>query len=106
MTETKIYVGMNDAVTMKQEHATETFSSVLKNVCRSYHVSFSFSLMEGGYVHEDGRYVQENSLVLQLIDADRSVVDEIAKDMCAFFHQESVLITEGEVRAYYVKEQI
>ena len=48
MTETKIYVGMNDAVTMKQEHATETFSSVLKNVCRSYHVSFSFSLMQGG----------------------------------------------------------
>ena len=71
MTETKIYVGMNDAVTMKQEHATETFSSVLKNVCRSYHVSFSFSLMQGGYVHEDGRYVQENSLVLQLIDASR-----------------------------------
>ena len=62
--------------------------------------------MQGGYVHEDGRYVQENSLVLQLIDADRAVVDEIAKDMCAFFHQESVLITEGEVRAYYVKEQI
>ena len=50
--------------------------------------------------------MQENSLVLQLIDADRAVIDEIAKDMCAFFHQESVLITEGEVRAYYVKEQI
>ncbi len=106
MTETKIYVGLNDSVTMKQEHDTATFSSVLKNICRSDHVSCSFSLMQGGYVHEDGRYVQENSLVLDLIDTDSAVVEEIAKDLCAFFHQESVLITEGEIRAYYVKEQI
>ncbi len=106
MTETKIYVGLNDAETMKQEHETARYVSILRNVCRSYHVPFSFSTAEGGYFHEDGRYTQENTLVLSLIDAERDTVNEIAKDLCAFFRQESVLITENTVRAYMVNEKL
>ena len=54
MTETRIYVGLNDSKTM--EHKT--------------------------------------------------TVNEIAKDLCAFFHQGSVLITENAVRAYFVNETL
>ena len=106
MTETKIYVGLNDAETMKQEHETARYVNILRNVCRSYHVPFSFSTAEGGYFHEDGRYTQENTLVLSLIDAECDTVNEIAKDLCAFFRQESVLITENTVRAYMVNEKL
>ena len=66
----------------------------------------SFNVEEGGYVHEDGTYTRENTLVLTLIDADKSIVEEIAKDLCVFFHQESVLITEGRVHAYYISESL
>ena len=106
MIETKIYVGLNDSVTMQQEHETDTYISILKNVCRSYQVAFSFSVVQGGYIHEDGQYTQENSLVISLIDADPVSVNELAKDLCVFFHQESVLITEDSVRAYYVNEKL
>ncbi len=102
LTETRIYVGLNDAETLKQEHETDRYVSVLKNVCKCYRIPFSFSLAQGGYVHEDGRYTEEQTLVISLIDADSAVVNEIAADLCAFFHQESVLITEDEVRSYYV----
>ena len=35
------------------------------------------------------------------------VLDEIAKDLCAFFHQESVMITVTRLREYYyVKETV
>ena len=34
-----------------------------------------------------------------MIDVDSDVKNEIAKDLCAFFNQESVMITEGEIRA-------
>jgi hypothetical protein len=33
-------------------------------------------------------------------------VEEIGKDLCAFFHQESVMITEGEIRTYFIKETL
>ena len=106
MYETKIYVGLNDSETLTQHFSTEKYVSILKNVCYSYHVAFSFSTVQGGYFHEDGRYTQENTLVLTLIDTDRETVNEIAKDLCVFFHQESVLITEDEIRAYYINERL
>ena len=106
MTETKIFVGLNDADTLQQTYETDKYIGILKNVCVSYKVSFSFSVMQGGYVHEDGRYTQEVSLVLSLIDAPQETVNEIAKDLCVFFHQESVLITESAVRSYFVKESL
>ncbi len=104
--ETRIYVGLNDAVTLQQEFETEKYIRILKNVCRSYHVAFSFVVEQGGYVHEDGEYTQETSLVLSLIDVESENVNEIAKDLCVFFHQESVMITESEVRTYFINEKL
>ena len=106
MTETKIYVGLNDKVEKKQLLETEKYISVLRNVCHSYNTPFSFGVEEGGYIHENGDYTQETTLVLTLIDVRKSTVNEIAKDLCSFFHQESVLITENLVRTYYVSESL
>ena len=106
MIATKIYIGLNDADTLEQKHDTEKYISVLKNVCRSYHVAFSFSVEEGGYFHDDGRYTQENTLVITLIDVEKKLAKEIAKDLCAFFHQESVLVTESEINAYFINETV
>ena len=104
--ETKIYVGLNDSETMKQEHDTLTYVNVLKYVCCSYHVPFSVSLSQGGYMHENGEYTEELTLVISLIDVDKKIIDEIARDLCAFFHQESVMITEDRVRAYFISQDI
>ncbi|MBQ6439565.1 MAG: hypothetical protein IJJ06_05405 [Mogibacterium sp.] len=106
MIETKIYVGLNDSAEKRQLLETEKYISVLRNVCYAYNTPFSFDVEEGGYIHENGDYTKETTLVLTLIDADRIIVNEIAKDLCTFFHQESVLITEGVVRAYYVSETL
>ena len=106
MTEITISVGLNDAVTKQQEHPTKMYVEIMKNVCKSYHVAFSFIVSEGGYFHENGDYTQEKSLVLCLLDPEKDVVDGIARDLCAFFHQESVLITESKVRAYFIKEEL
>ncbi len=102
MIETKIYVGLNDSQTKKQEHLTITYVSLLKKVCQYHKVPFSVSLARGGYMHEDGEYTEETTLVISLIDAEKETVNGIAEDLCVAFHQESVLITEGEVRSYYV----
>ena len=106
MTETKVYVGLNDSVEKKQLLETEKYINVLRNVCYAYNTPFSFAVEEGGYIHESGEYTKETTLVLTLIDVNRTKVNEIAKDLCSFFHQESVLITENLVRTYYVSETL
>lgn len=90
MVESKIYIGLNDLSTNTQLFENEKYIRVLRNVCYSYKVPFSFQVQEGGYIYESGEYARETSLVLTLIDVDKTVVKDIAKDLCAFFHQESV----------------
>lgn len=102
MTETRIYVGLNDAETREQKYETETYVDILKDVCRSHHIAFSLDIEEGGYYHEDGEYTEETSLVLILVEADPDTVQAIAKDLCARFHQESVLITEDRVSGRFI----
>ena len=106
MIETKIYVGLNDSVTKTQIFETEKYISILRNVCFAYHTPFSFDVEEGGYIHENGEYTRETSLILSLIDVNRQTVNEIAKDLCVFFHQESVMVTEEHVQVYFVRETL
>ena len=106
MIETRIYVGLNDSDTLSQKYSTEKYTNILKSVCRAYKVPFSFSAIEGGYMHENGEYTQEVTLVISMIDVPKETVSEIAKDLCVFFHQESVLITEDRVRAYFINDKI
>lgn len=106
MTETKIYVGLNDSVTKKQIFETEKYINILRNVCFAYHTPFSFDVEEGGYIHENGEFTKETTLILVLINAEKKTVNEIAKDLCVFFHQESVMITEDLVRSYFISETL
>ena len=106
MVETKIYVGLNDLTTNTQLFENEKYIRILRNVCYSYKVPFSFTVQEGGDIYESGEYAQETSLVLTLIDVEKSVVNDIAKDLCAFFRQESVLVTESRIRSYFVRESL
>ena len=101
-----IYVGLNDADTGEQRFDTKKYNSILKIVCRSYEVSFSVHQINGGYFHEDGRYVEENTLVLMLVEVPEQTVMEIAGDLCAFFHQESVMVAAEPCSVFFVKERL
>jgi len=106
MIEIKLYIGLNDMLTKKQLFSTDKYMSVLKKICFSYHVAFSIDVIQGGYFHENGDFSEENTLVLTLIDIDRSIAEEIAKDLCVFFHQDSIMITEDRVRVSFIHESL
>ena len=101
--EAQVYIGLNDADTKEQLLETEEYISTLKSICRTYQVAFSFDVVEGGYVHDDGEYTEETSIVLTFIDASQETVDAIAKELCTLFNQESVLITVDRIRVRSVR---
>ena len=104
MVETRLYVGLNDAQTRLQRFPTEWYKALLKEICRDVHIPFSVAVEEGGYFHEDGEYTEEQTLVLTLIDAQRDEVFKIANKVLTLFHQESVLITQDDVKGCYIVE--
>lgn len=101
-----IYIGLNDSETGQQKFSTDRYLSILKNVCRSYQVAFSVQEINGGYFHEDGRYTEETTLVLTLMNIEDELVLEIAKDVCAFFNQESVMVTSSPTSVVFVSESL
>ena len=106
MKEIKLYVGLNDMDTLSQKYDISIYFSILKNVCFRYHVPFSFTVSEGGFFFENGDYTQEQTLILSLIDVDEHVAREVAKDLCVFFHQESVMMTTSEIDAVFIRERL
>ena len=101
-----IYIGLNDSITHVQKFETDRYISILKNVCKSYKVAFSMNVIDGGYFHEDGSYVEEKTLTLTLLGVEEDMVEEIAKDLCAFFNQESVMVTYSQAKVHFVQESI
>lgn len=100
--QTVIHAGLNDATTHEQKLETSRYISVLRHVCRNYHVPFSVNVLNGCYFHENGDYVEENTLMLTLVDVPDETVEQIATDLCVFFHQESVLVVRSGVSTFFV----
>lgn len=103
--QTTIYIGLNDGVTGVQKFDSTKYISTLKYICRSYKIGFSFQEMSGGYFHEDGRYTEENALMLRLIDVPEQTIFEIAKDICMFFNQDSVMVTTSPTSVVYISDK-
>ena len=104
--QTTIYIGLNDGMTGVQKFDSNMYISTLKYVCRSYKIGFSFQEISGGYFHEDGSYTEENALMLRLINVPEQTIIEIAKDICVFFNQESVMITTSPTSVVYITDKI
>ena len=90
-----IYVGCNDNV----EEAREKISLVLSE----YEIGFSVIPMVGGYVHQDGTYSYESSILISIVaeEFNSKLIAEILKGA---FNQESVLVAEKEIESNFVKE--
>jgi len=101
-TRTQVYIGLNDGDTKKQRFDTDRYVSIMKRVCAQYGTPFSFNIMAGGYVHDNGEYTEETTIVITFIDVPQKTVNEIAEDLCVFFRQESVLITTSRIKTQQV----
>ena len=105
MLEARIYVGLRDRDSHEQIFDTERYKDALKDICRGYKTPFSLQVIEGGYFHDDGSWVDENTLLITLVGAPRKTVYDIANDVCTAFHQESVMITCENVLHFDVRDR-
>lgn len=102
LTETQVYVGLNDSETRRQEHDTDSYVSVMRKVCIKHGIPFSFDVINGGYIHDDGEYTEERTIVLTFFNTPYDTVNTIAEELCSLFHQESVLVTTGLIKTRMV----
>ncbi|MDO5328762.1 MAG: hypothetical protein Q4E88_01500 [Coriobacteriia bacterium] len=102
----EICVGLNDGDARSQKYSKETYEKIIFNVCKGLEISYSISKIDGVYVHEDGTPIKEKSLCITLLGINDQQAEEIAKDFCVIFNQESVLVLKYECKYSFIKEKI
>ncbi len=106
MLEARIYVGLRDKDSHEQRFEIEKYKSILKEVCKNYRAPLSLNVIEGGYFHDDGSWVDENTLLVTFIGIRIKTVYEIARDICTFFRQETVMITYTPVIRFNIHDDL
>lgn len=101
-----VSVGLDDKDEKLQKIQTERALRLVTSCCKGYGAAFSSYLQDGGYIHDSGEYVLEKSVCIVFIDPDRNMIEEIAKDLCAFMNQESVLVTVEDIECFSISENL
>ena len=67
MVKSEIYIGLHDSTTKTQLFENEKYIRVLRNVCHSYKVPFSFGIQEGDTFMKTGNMPEKQVLCLLLL---------------------------------------
>lgn len=99
-----IFVGLSDKDTHKQMMSTEKIIEIIDEVCFRRNVGFSMTTSKGGYIHDNGTYVFEESIQLSIIGITKEMALEIAKTLKKMLNQECVVVNVyNSVDTYIIK---
>lgn len=92
----KVFLGLNDGESHKQEISTEDAMSLVSLYLASHFEGATVYNGIGVYKHEDGTIVRENSLIIELIYVSDFMVESLVKHLQQVLNQESVMIMKTE----------
>ena len=87
-----LYVGLNDKDTKVQEIATLEAYKIINKLLLSYTDGATIFEAVGIYKHEDGSFVTENTLRIELLFVERETVKTIVDILKQVLNQESIAV--------------
>ena len=93
-----LYVGLNDKDTKKQQISTLEAYKILQNLLLNNNVEGATIFeAKGIYKHENGEYVTENTLRVELMFIEKEILKNIVNNIKTILNQESVIVQFEEV---------
>lgn len=94
-----LYVGLNDKDSKVQEIATLEAYKIINNLLLTYTDGATIFEAVGIYKHEDGSFVTENTLRIELMFIEKKAVKEIVDNIKRLLNQESVAVQREVVES-------
>ena len=92
MTNTKhiLTIGLNDQHTKTQKYDTITAYKMIENILTEYTTGYTMYEPHGGYKHEDGTFISEKSIRVELMFISQALVFVIANKIKETLNQETI----------------
>lgn len=97
-----LYLGLNDKDKKTQLINTVEAYKIVNNIITSYTDGATIFEASGIYKHEDGIVTIEKTLRIELLFIEKSTVLEIIKQLKMIFNQESIALSEEEIKSELV----
>ena len=97
--EYEIFIGCTDSQTKNELVHEEELMKMISTFFARNEIDFSLLKIAGGYLYEDGNFIMEDGVCINIIgDSDLDIIS-LAKSLSMFMNQESVLITRNSVKS-------
>lgn len=85
-----VYAGLNDKDEKTQLKNVSEYVEDFSDILREYRIAFTITNALGGYYHDDGSFVRENTLIVHIY-ADKKDLENVIKAIAKHFNQETVM---------------
>lgn len=92
-----IYLGLNDKETKQQKISTIEAFKIVSNLIASRFDGGTIFEADGVYKHENGTFVIEKTLRIELLFVDRPAIVEFEKVLKVIFNQETIAVQEETI---------
>ena len=100
-TEYQIYIGCRDGYLHDEIISDDALREMITQFFRKKEIDFSIYSTTGGYLHEDGVFVSEKTLCINIIGANELDIIKLAKSLSMFMNQEYSLVVKDMIKAEY-----
>ena len=94
-----LYLGLNDKDLKVQKISTLEAFKIVSNIIASRFDGGTIFEADGVYKHENGAYVIEKTLRIELLFVERPAVVEFVKVLKEIFNQESIAVQEETINS-------
>ena len=100
-TEYQIYIGCRDGQLRDEIVSEDELREMVVQFFRKREINFSIFSTTGGYLHEDGMFVSENTICINIIGSDELDIINLAKSLSMFMNQEYSLVVKDIIKSEY-----
>ena len=100
--EYQIYIGCTDNQLRDKEIVSEDeLRDMVSSFFERNKIDFSIFSAKGGYLHNDGWFVTENTLCISIIGSSDEAIIKLARNLSMFMNQENSMVVKKNIQTKF-----
>lgn len=99
--EYQIFIGCSDSQSRDEIISEENLRKITANFFEREKIDFTMLSAKGGYRHNDGTFITENTLCINIIGATDLDIIKLTKSLSMFMNQERSLIVKNKAETKF-----